>query len=137
MAKAEKKSVDKLSKNRIAILQALKGGKALTYNGVREATGIQKGLTRLMAKETEKNTYPDSLESLGYIKCEEGKETESGGTGPYEFSITASGRTALSQALAAPKVEPKVKPVKAAAKAKPAKDKKKKTKRVKKQIETV
>jgi len=88
-----------ISPNQIKVLEALAKSKTeLTYNGIREATGIQKGLTKMIAAQSSKGaTYPDSLEGRGLVTSHEAQgETRS----QWCFGITDAGRKALKEAQA-------------------------------------
>lgn len=81
--------------SQVKILKAIKKSKtgSVSYADIRTATGIKRGLVKLMAAETSKgNKHAGSLEALGLIKSDEIEHVEGGPRNRYSFSLTAAGR---------------------------------------------
>jgi DNA-binding MarR family transcriptional regulator len=62
-----------LSPNQVTILKAVcKSRKGLTYPEIRKATGIERGLTKMVTKRSGRGTeYPGSLEAMGLVEVHE------------------------------------------------------------------
>lgn len=122
-----------LSSNQVKILEQLSSGRRMSRKDIAEATGIQKGFSKLLGAQ--ENPAETALEPMGLVKSEEPKEGERG----LQYTITAGGKKALEKAqkeAKEPKEEkaPKKKAAdKAEAEAKPAK---KKPAKKKKAVET-
>lgn len=81
--------------NQIKILKAIKKSKteSVTYADIRKATGIKRGLVKLVAAESSKGTkHAGSLEDLGLVKMEEIEHVEGGPRARFSFKLTANGR---------------------------------------------
>jgi len=102
-----------LSKNQVTILEQLAKKSPMSRKDLMEATGIQKGYSKLMGAQ--ENPAESALEPLGYVKAAEPQEGQRG----LQYSITANGKKALEKALkeaaAAPKEEKAAKTKKKAA----------------------
>ena len=112
--KATGPKVAGLTGSQVRILTAVAKAKGnVSYNDVRVATGILKGLTRMMAANSSKGaSYPNSLEGQGLIKSHEAQDNH--GRARFCFAVTAKGTKTLK---AAPKAAPKAKAKKAPKKA--------------------
>ena len=88
-----------LSKNQVRILQALSKSKGeMTYGQIRSKTGIQRGLSKLVAATTSTGSkYPDSLEAKKCVKL-----TSRPGDGTerqvIHVAITQTGKKLLAKA---------------------------------------
>lgn len=85
-----------LTQSKIKTLQELRDGMPKTRNDLVEATGIQKGWSKLLGAVTKDNFggHADSLLALGYVKQLVAEE----GVRGTRYQITATGRKALEKA---------------------------------------
>jgi len=90
--KTRSRSYNGLNGSQIRTLEALSDGKAKTRVELAEATGINKGWSRILG--TKEGTHEDALEPMGYIKATVPQEGERG----MKYTITASGKQALAKA---------------------------------------
>ena len=105
--KATGPKVDGLTGQQVRILTAVAKAKGnVSYGDVRVATGILKGLSRMMVATSSKGaSYPNSLEGLGLIKSHEAQDNH--GRARFCFAVTAKGTKALKGASVAPKAAKK------------------------------
>lgn len=85
-----------LSPNQVKVLKAIAAAKHdFTYADIRKKTGIEKGLTKLVAAQSASGAkYPESLEARKLVKAVEVTE----GRASVAYKITAAGKKAAAKA---------------------------------------
>ena len=85
-------SANGLNGSHIRVLQTLKGGASMSRAELAEATGINKGWSRILG--TTEGGHEDALEPRGFVKSSVPPEGERG----MRYTITASGKKSLEKA---------------------------------------
>jgi hypothetical protein len=80
-----------LTKRQHKVLTALASGKELSRNELADATGMNKGWSKLLGASTHEEAGDGSLEGLGYIKSARYEGSRS-----VVYAITAAGKKALA-----------------------------------------